>query len=160
MAHIHDKIDYTVNGFIVHNDKVLFVMHKKLQMWLPPGGHIELDEDPEEALYREIEEESGIARSHLTIIHPHDAPFTELDSKEYKSLPSPYYLDIHMITPTHRHIGMNYVFTSDTQQVQTDPNESADHRWMSAEEIGAADLEMKENIRLYANNVLTLVKSI
>lgn len=156
MAHIHEKIDYTVNAFIIYDDKVLFVMHKKLQMWLPPGGHIELDEDPEEALYREIEEESGIVRSHLTIIHPNDSPFNEINSKEYKSLPSPHYLDIHTITLAHQHIGMNYVFTSDTQHVQIDPNESDDHRWMSVEDIGDNNLEMKENIRLYATKVLAL----
>lgn len=158
MAHIHEKIDYIVNGFIIHNDKVLFVMHKKLQMWLMPGGHVELDEDPEEALYREIEEETGIMRPHLMIIHPHDSLFTELNSKEYKSLPSPHYLDIHTITPTHQHIGMNYIFTSDTQHVQIDPNESDDYRWMSAEEIGAKDLKIKENVRLYANKALALAK--
>ncbi len=34
--------------------------HKKIQTWLPPGGHIERNENPEEAALREIEEETGI----------------------------------------------------------------------------------------------------
>jgi len=41
-----------VSVFIVHRDKVLLIYHKYYNEWLPIGGHIELDEDPEEALYR------------------------------------------------------------------------------------------------------------
>jgi len=40
MAHIHAEIDFVVSGFITHEDKVLLVNHKKLNLWLPPGGHI------------------------------------------------------------------------------------------------------------------------
>ena len=49
MPHIHEKIDFTVSLFIVEGEKVLLVHHKKLDRWLPIGGHIELDEDPEQA---------------------------------------------------------------------------------------------------------------
>ena len=31
--------------------KFLLIKHKKLKKWLQPGGHIELNEDPEEALF-------------------------------------------------------------------------------------------------------------
>jgi len=62
MAHINEKIDFTVEAFVVHNQRVLLIFHKKLQRWLPLGGHIELDEDPEQALFREVKEESGLGR--------------------------------------------------------------------------------------------------
>ncbi|RLS89050.1 MAG: NUDIX domain-containing protein, partial [Planctomycetota bacterium] len=61
MAHIHEKIDFTVAVFVVHEKKVLVIHHKKLDKWLPLGGHIELDEDPEQAALRETLEESGLA---------------------------------------------------------------------------------------------------
>ena len=38
----------------------LMVNHKKLGKWVQPGGHIELNEDPEEASLREVFEETGI----------------------------------------------------------------------------------------------------
>jgi ADP-ribose pyrophosphatase YjhB (NUDIX family) len=60
MPHIHEKIDFTVSLFIVEGEKVLLVHHKKLDRWLPIGGHIELDEDPEQAAYREAKEECGL----------------------------------------------------------------------------------------------------
>ena len=40
--------------------KVLLHLHRKLGMWLPPGGHIEKDELPDEAAVREVLEETGV----------------------------------------------------------------------------------------------------
>src|SRR5215217_7284759 len=51
----------TVTGFLVHEGRVLFHWHRRNQMWLPMGGHIEANEDPVEAVLREVEEESGVA---------------------------------------------------------------------------------------------------
>lgn len=45
--------------------KVLMVAHKKSGLWLFPGGHIEKDENPYDALTREIKEELG-ARNPLS----------------------------------------------------------------------------------------------
>ena len=44
MAHIHEKIDFTVAIFVVQEKKVLLIHHRKLDRWLPLGGHIELEE--------------------------------------------------------------------------------------------------------------------
>ena len=59
MAHIHEKIDFTVAIFVVQKGKVLLIHHRKLDKWLPLGGHIELEEDPEIAALREAKEECG-----------------------------------------------------------------------------------------------------
>lgn len=47
-------------GFIVKDKKVLLIKHKRKNMWLPVGGHVELGESFEEALKREIKEEVNI----------------------------------------------------------------------------------------------------
>ncbi len=60
MAHIHEEIDFTASVYVVFENKVLLHKHKKLGLWLPPGGHIELDEDPNQAALREVKEEAGI----------------------------------------------------------------------------------------------------
>ncbi len=46
--------DWTVATFVVHEDRVLLLWHRKLSMWLPPGGHIDLHELPDEAAVREV----------------------------------------------------------------------------------------------------------
>ena len=50
MPHIHALYDFVITVFIVHEDKVLLVNHPKYDKWIPMGGHIELNEDPETAL--------------------------------------------------------------------------------------------------------------
>ncbi len=52
--------DFTATAFVVWRDKVLLHKHKKLDMWLPCGGHIEENELPDDAAKREVLEESGV----------------------------------------------------------------------------------------------------
>lgn len=75
MPHIHEKIDMVVDVFIVHNGRVLLRKHDKYHTWLGPGGHIELDEDPNEAALREMQEEAGLG-VRLIPAHP-SQPATE-----------------------------------------------------------------------------------
>ena len=51
---------FTVAVFVVRDGKVLLHHHRKLGMWLPPGGHIEAGELPDEAALREVLEETGL----------------------------------------------------------------------------------------------------
>jgi 8-oxo-dGTP pyrophosphatase MutT (NUDIX family) len=52
---------FTATGFVVHDGSVALHFHRKLRLWLPPGGHIEANEDPVQAVQREIAEETGLA---------------------------------------------------------------------------------------------------
>ncbi len=80
--HIHDTISWIESGapiyrvqkpdippkhlvsyFVLWDEeasKILLVDHKKAQLWLPPGGHVDPGEDPREAARRECFEELGI----------------------------------------------------------------------------------------------------
>ncbi len=52
---------FTASALIQNDEgKVLLVYHKKLDVWLYPGGHIEANETPDEALVREVKEETGL----------------------------------------------------------------------------------------------------
>ena len=101
MAHIHEKIDFTVAIFVVHEGRILLIHHRNLNQWLPLGGHIELDEDPEQAALREAKEESGLDVELIGERPPTTGPGT-------RALLAPRFLDIHRITDTHEHIGMIY----------------------------------------------------
>jgi 8-oxo-dGTP pyrophosphatase MutT (NUDIX family) len=49
-----------VVGFIFQRNKFLLIKHKRKNMWLPVGGHMEPKEKELEALEREILEEVGL----------------------------------------------------------------------------------------------------
>ncbi|MEZ5361144.1 MAG: NUDIX domain-containing protein [Bryobacterales bacterium] len=101
MAHLFYDLDFTVSVFIVHGNQVLLVHHRKLEKWLPVGGHIEIGEDPETAAKREAKEESGLEIELVGDRPPREFPGTTI-------LTAPSYLDIHDIKGDHRHIGMIY----------------------------------------------------
>lgn len=56
--------------------------HDRLEMWLPPGGHIDRDELPHEAALRECREETGLD---VDLVAPHGG----LESDTARSLPEP-----------------------------------------------------------------------
>src|SRR5580704_3529762 len=128
MAHIHEKIDFTVAIFVVHDGQILLILHRKLNKWLPLGGHIELDEDPEMAALREAKEESGLEVELIGERPPTTGNGT-------LALISPRFLDIHRITDTHRHIGMMYWARPLNGSLTLAGEEHLDIRWCAEAEL-------------------------
>src|SRR5438034_39715 len=142
MPHIHEKIDFTVAIFVVHESKVLLIHHRKLDQWLPLGGHIELDEDPEMAALREAREESGLEVELLGERPPTTEPGT-------RALLAPRFLDIHRITDTHQHIGMIYFARPKSGSLALATEEHHDIRWCADEELDALRPQMSAAIKWY-----------
>src|SRR5690349_704299 len=51
---------FTASGIVIDQGHILLVNHKRIGAWVPPGGHIEDNEMPEETVVREILEETGL----------------------------------------------------------------------------------------------------
>jgi 8-oxo-dGTP pyrophosphatase MutT (NUDIX family) len=147
MAHIHEKIDFTVAIFVVHDGKVLLIHHRKLNKWLPLGGHIELDEDPEIAALREAKEESGLEVELLGERPPTTGPGT-------RALIAPRFLDIHRITETHEHIGMIYWARPKSGDVTLATEEHHDIRWCGKKDMDALVPPMADAVRWYCEKAI------
>jgi 8-oxo-dGTP pyrophosphatase MutT (NUDIX family) len=147
MPHIHEKIDFTVAIFVVHEQKVLLIHHRKLDKWLPVGGHIELDEDPEQAALREAQEESGIEVELLGDRPPTTEPGT-------RALIAPRFLDIHRISDTHEHIGLIYWARPKRGQATLAAEEHHDIRWCSAAELEALQPAMSNAVKWYCRKAI------
>ena len=96
---------FTATGFVVHNDGVLLHWHLKVGAWLPPGGHIDDNEDPVQAVLREIREESGVEAEVVS-----NAP--GLDLTYPTQVPPPFTIMVEDIDDPvagyHQHIDMIY----------------------------------------------------
>ncbi|MGD2168958.1 MAG: NUDIX domain-containing protein [Chlamydiota bacterium] len=51
---------FTATAYVLYENKFLLHLHQKIGKWLPPGGHIEANETPIEAVKREVLEETGL----------------------------------------------------------------------------------------------------
>lgn len=51
---------FTATIFVAHDGQTILHEHKRLGLWLPPGGHVDRDELPHEAALREAAEETGL----------------------------------------------------------------------------------------------------
>jgi len=142
MPHIHEKIDFTVAIFVVHNDQVLLIHHRRLNQWLPLGGHIELDEDPEAAALREAKEESGLEVELLGERPPTTGPGT-------RALIAPRFLDIHRITDSHEHIGMIYWARPKNGTLRLARDEHHDIRWCSLADLEALEPPPSHAVKWY-----------
>ncbi len=147
MAHIHEKIDFTVAIFVVRDARVLVILHRKLGRWLPLGGHVELDEDPEIAALREAKEESGLVVELLGERPPTTEPGT-------RALIAPRYLDIHRITETHEHIGMIYFARPVGGALDLAEEEHHDIRWCTSEELDGLEPAMSGAVKWYCREAL------
>jgi len=158
MAHIREKIDFTVAVFVVHDEKILLIHHRQLDKWLPLGGHVELEEDPEQAALREAKEESGLEVELLGERPPTTGPDT-------RALIAPRFLDIHRITNTHEHIGMMYWARpkrgsgAPAAVPKLAADEHHDIRWCSAEELDKLQPPMSDAVKWYCRAAIREISS-
>ncbi len=147
MPHIHEFYDFVVSIFVVHRAKVLLIYHKQYREWLPIGGHIEPDEDPEEALYREIREECGLKVRVLA-----DTP--KIGHAGVKPLPTPSYLDNHRIRGKHRHVAFVYFGVSGSDKAVLHEREHREFRWLSKKDLKDPAYKLTRSIRFYCERAL------
>ncbi len=155
MPHIHDKVDFTVEVFVVYKNTVLLRTHDKYNIWLGVGGHIESDEDPNQAAIREVKEEVG-----LDVTLDNSLQTFKKDDSDYHELIPPYFVNRHRINENHEHVTFTYFAKSDTNKIEqlTEGEQSSDCKWFTKEEIEQSD-DIRENIKHYALKAFSREKS-
>lgn len=134
---------FTVAIFVVHNRMVLLLKHRKLNMWLPPGGHMDEGELPDQAAIREVKEETG-----LDIVLVGDKG---LEISYPQQLIIPRGIQVEEIEPGHQHIDLIYFATVKGKVEFTMNKESKEMGWYSLENL---PLEVNEEIRLWCNKAI------
>lgn len=142
--------DFTVATFVVRRNEVLLLWHRKLQIWLPPGGHIEPNELPDEAAVREIAEETGLAAELV------GEPGLPIDRP--RQLVRPFGIQVEDIRPGHQHIDLIY-YARPTDPNRTDVvgnDESDSVGWFSRDAMVA--IGVSPEVRAWAERALTLLR--
>lgn len=141
MAHIHEKIDFTASVFVVHEGKVLLHKHKKLGIWLQPGGHIELEDGPIETAIKEVREETGLD---IELVGGREA-----DAAVSGDILTPRFLNRHQFNDTHEHIDFVYFGRVVGGELRPEDGTATEFRWLSREEV-ENDPDLRPTIRHYA----------
>ena len=122
---------FTVTTFVSMQGATLLHWHRKVGLWLPPGGHIEPNEDPVQAARREALEETEFSVE----IVPTTVPFT------YPNPPQVWPPATIMVEPirsfggedAHHHIDMIYFARPTSQDRPRPPSET--WRWVSRQQL-------------------------
>ncbi|NMC51957.1 NUDIX domain-containing protein [Candidatus Kuenenbacteria bacterium] len=119
---------FTATTIIVHKNKVLLHLHKKLGIWIPVGGHIDRDELPQEAALREIKEESGLE---ITMYNPDK----QIKMGDAKQLFRPMHILLENINQFHQHIDFIYYASAKSNKINPQNGETTNLKWFTAKEI-------------------------
>jgi len=133
---------FTASAFVLRSDRrVLLLNHKKLGVWLYPGGHVEEMETPDGAAIREVFEESG---RHVRILGERDDVLNDPETG-VQALHTPYRVLCEHIQDKHGphyHIDMIYLCK---------PGSVADCKDFGASDIGFFTFEQTHSMKLFPN---------
>lgn len=143
MAHIHTdpgQHDLTASAFIVRTDLpepvILLHMHRRIHKWMHFGGHVELHENPWQAVAHEVKEESGYDITQLMLLQP------DIQRREFTGIISHPFPAAIITGPfpglDHFHTDITYGFiTSEDPKHTIKDGESQEFRAFTRDELAA-----------------------
>lgn len=153
---------FTATAFVVdQNGRCLLMWHKRLQRWMPPGGHVDENEMPEDTAKRECKEETGLD---VEIVGDMQPDLFSGCAAEGRMLKKPFCMLLEEIPesiernePAHQHMDFLYLARplDHAQQTVLAEEEGRELRWFTVEEVEKLpDEEIFGNVRAYVVGIL------
>lgn len=111
-----DPVHVTGSGIVVGPRGVVLLKHKRLKIWLQPGGHVDPGETPWDAALRESHEETGL-----------DVEFAEV--VDAAGVPPLVHVDVHAGGRGHTHLDMRYLVDGGDADPAPPVDESQEVSW-------------------------------
>lgn len=158
------KRHFTATAFIVDSrNRTLLLWHKRLNRWMPPGGHVDENETPEKTARRECGEETGLD---VEIIGEHQEDMFTENPEEGRMLKKPIALLLENIPasperkePAHQHMDFVYIARpiDESQELLLAREEGSEMRWFTVAEIEGLNeqTEIFANVKTYILQILT-----
>lgn len=129
---------YVATAYIVDlsgaDAKILLVKHKKLNTWLPPGGHVDEGELPDDCVVRKVMEETGLKIKILS-----DA--FDVTDDQAQTLHTPLVMQLEEIDGKHQHIDIIYLCQVVSGEILKDSHREHDGiKWFTELELKQGDL--------------------
>ena len=118
--------DFTATTFVVRDGRTLLLFHKRLRLWLPPGGHIDKNELPCDAAVREVREECGLEVALLS-------PRSRMGTVDVLSRPECILLE--QISSDHQHIDLIYFARVTGGSLKVSASEAEGYRWCGSDDL-------------------------
>jgi 8-oxo-dGTP pyrophosphatase MutT (NUDIX family) len=122
--------EFVSTVFVVKDGKVLMTWNKKVNNWVPIGGHIEQNELPCASVIREAKEESGLD---IELISTYD-------KSKLSNLVQPVHIQLDHIKENHEHINLLYFGIVKGGECFEIDDEGKELRWFSKKELEELDL--------------------
>jgi 8-oxo-dGTP pyrophosphatase MutT (NUDIX family) len=100
----------TASAFVLSSRGVILHLHRRMDIWVQPGGHVDAGEDPDVAAVRETLEETG-----LQVLHPQPAAL--------------FHVDVHAGPRGHTHYDLRYVLLAQPLDPTPPAGESPEVHW-------------------------------
>jgi 8-oxo-dGTP pyrophosphatase MutT (NUDIX family) len=114
-----DPVHITASAFIVGRRGIVLLRHRRLGIWVQPGGHVDEGETPWDAAQREAVEETGLA-----------VRFLDGD-------PELAHVDVHAGGRGHTHLDLRYLMAAGDADPAPPPDESQEIGWFGWDRAAA-----------------------
>jgi 8-oxo-dGTP pyrophosphatase MutT (NUDIX family) len=105
-----DPRHVTASAFVLSSRGVILHRHRRLHIWVQPGGHVDPGESPAQAAVRETREETGLDARH-------------------SDPPTLFHVDVHPGPRGHTHYDLRYVLLARPHDPRPSAGESPDVHW-------------------------------
>jgi 8-oxo-dGTP pyrophosphatase MutT (NUDIX family) len=116
-----DPVHVTGSGIVIGSRGVLLHEHRRLGIWIQPGGHIDPGESPWEAALRETREETGLD---VCFVGPLDDA----------GVPALIHVDVHVGGRGHTHLDLRYLLDGGDADPSPPAGESQHVGWFRWDE--------------------------